>query len=268
MVLSKTLSAPCGWCVEGLWVECGTGGAGCASPLPPTSPWGGWWRVGHEEQLVELGAVLLTAAEKPLGSGIYGEWEHSHVFRAQEWSGTTIFMKGLEASVGRKRSCQRNLLWKHETFRCEFSSPSYPCLCLWLDSQEGMCPLLFRPVYVTLNSTTPLTIREMKTPEGQTSVPHSAFEATQGICVLSQPPNKKKNQNNKDAEKAWHCKISAGIKIKAVLGYLLQTRTTNTFWMFIHFLVLHCVYCWLWRECTWICFHNDFMKRSNPTESR
>lgn len=54
--------------------------------------------LGSEEQLLEIRAVLPTAPEQPLGSGIHGKWEHSHVFRVmwgqhpmeglgQQWEG-------------------------------------------------------------------------------------------------------------------------------------------------------------------------------------
>lgn len=87
--------------------------------------------------------------------------------------------------MGMWRGCQRNLLWKCETFKWEFSSPSCPCPCLWPDSQAGMCALPSRAVSLPLNSTAQLTKCKIKTPEGQTSVPQSSLEATQDICVLS-----------------------------------------------------------------------------------
>lgn len=175
MVLSKTLSATCGWGVEGLWVGCG------AAPCPPHHPGVAGEGLAMRSSSWSSGLLSRIWAQKITGSGSIPTFpEHKSDVRPPS--------PCLETAVGRWRGCQRNLLWKHETFRCEFSSPSCPCH-LWLDSQGGMCPLVFRPVYLTLNNTTQLTICEMKTPEGQTLASHSALEATQGICVLSQPPN-------------------------------------------------------------------------------
>lgn len=183
----------CGGAVGGVW---GWGSCLCQPHAPTSSP--GWvvkgWPWGAAG-----GAQGCAPHSSWAAFGPRNPWEVEAFpcSQSRRWCGATSSMERLETAMGRWRGRQRKLLWKCETFRCEFSSPSCPCSCPWLDSQGGMCPLLFRPVYVTLNNKTQPSACEMKTPEGQTSEPRSALPATQGICVCHSHQIK----NNKNAEK-------------------------------------------------------------------
>lgn len=140
---------------------------------------------------------------------------------------------------------------------------------LWLDSQGGMCSLLFRPMYLTLNHAIQVTVCEVQTPQVEKLLLHSAVGCHLKYLFFRMATKFKKKKHLRWPDPVKPMQESCSI-IRAILIYLLQTMSKGIFWMFIHFFiyVLRSVYCWLGRECTWICFHNDFTERSKPTEFR